>query len=86
MATNSSHRVIMGKCCGHSSAFVFVRIFFILAGHFGFKSGICLLIGPVPVHCFSITFTSKFITSRTSLKFGQIGPRTTELAALERLE
>ena len=26
------------------------------------------------------------ITSRTSLKFGQIGPRTTELAALERLE
>ena len=25
-------------------------------------------------------------TSRTSLKFGQIGPRTAELAALERLE
>ena len=25
------------------------------------------------------------ITSRTSLKFGQIGPRTAELAALERL-
>ena len=23
---------------------------------FGFKSGICLLIAPVPVHCFSITF------------------------------
>ena len=22
----------------------------------GFKSGICLLIAPVPVHCFSITF------------------------------
>ena len=27
-----------------------------------------------------------FITSRTSLKFGQIGPRTAELAALGRLE
>ena len=27
-----------------------------------------------------------FIRSRTSLKFGQIGPRTAELAALERLE
>ena len=27
-----------------------------------------------------------FITSRTSLKFGQIGPRTAELAALECLE
>ena len=26
------------------------------------------------------------ITSRTSSKFGQIGPRTVELAALERLE
>ena len=22
----------------------------------GFKSGVCLLIAPVPVHCFSITF------------------------------
>ena len=28
--------------------------------------------------------TSPTITSRTSLKFGQIGPRTAELAALER--
>ena len=25
---------------------------------FGFKSGICLLIAPVPVHCFSITFNN----------------------------
>ena len=33
---------------------------------------------------FLVTRTS--ITSRTSLKFGQIGPRTAELAALERLE
>ena len=24
---------------------------------FGIKSGICLLIAPVPVHCFSLTFT-----------------------------
>ena len=31
-----------------------------------------------------VTRTS--ITSQTSLKFGQIGPRTAELAALERLE
>ena len=29
------------------------NIFF---SRFGFKSGICLLIAPVPVHCFSITF------------------------------
>ena len=31
-----------------------------------------------------VTRTS--VTSRTSSKFGQIGPRTAELAALERLE
>ena len=31
-----------------------------------------------------VTRTS--LTSRTSSKFGQIGPRTAELAALERLE
>ena len=30
--------------------------------------------------------TRTFIISRTSSKFGQIGPRTAELAALERLE
>ena len=30
--------------------------------------------------------TSTFITSRTSTKIGQIGPRTAELAALERLK
>ena len=30
--------------------------------------------------------TRTFITSRTSSKFGQIGLRTAELAALERLE
>ena len=30
--------------------------------------------------------TRTFITSRTSSKYGQIGPRTAELADLERLE
>ena len=33
MATDSSHRVIMGKCCVLSSAFIFDQIFFILAGN-----------------------------------------------------
>ena len=32
MATDSSHRVIMGKPCDHSSSFIFDWIFFILAG------------------------------------------------------
>ena len=33
MATDSSHRVIMWKCCEHASAFIFHRIFVILAGN-----------------------------------------------------
>ena len=33
MATDSSHRVIMGKCCEHASAFIFDWIFFILTGN-----------------------------------------------------
>ena len=33
MATDNSHTVIMGKICQHSSAFIFDRIFFILAGN-----------------------------------------------------
>ena len=28
---------------------------------FDFKSGICLLIAPAPVHCFSITFISRVL-------------------------
>ena len=30
MATDSSQRVIMGKCCEHASTFIFYRIFLIL--------------------------------------------------------
>ena len=33
MATDSSHRVIWGKCCEHASTFIFDRIFFILTGN-----------------------------------------------------
>ena len=36
----------------------FVYLKFLFISRFGFKSGICLLIAPVPVHCFSITFES----------------------------
>ena len=65
MATDSSHRVIMGKMENVVST---------LAPSFLIGSSSYL----------QVTRTS--ITSRTSLKFGQIGPRTGELAALERLE
>ena len=33
MATDCSRRVLMGKCCKHSSAFIFDRIFLILASN-----------------------------------------------------
>ena len=35
---------------------VWVAEFIFIYFPFGFKSGICLLIAPLPVHCFSITF------------------------------
>ena len=63
MATNSSHRVIMGE-----------NVVSTLAPSFLIGSSSYL----------QVTRTS--ITSRTSSKFGQIGPRTAELAARERLE
>ena len=34
----------------------FVYLLHLFISRFGFKTGICLLIAPVPVHCFSITF------------------------------
>ena len=33
MATDSSHRLIMGKCCPEDSDFIFYRIFVKLAGN-----------------------------------------------------
>ena len=37
---------------------------YLFISRFGFKSGICPLIAPVPVHCFSITFISKTAQNR----------------------
>ena len=34
----------------------FVYLQYLFISRFGFKSKICLLIVPVPVHCFSITY------------------------------
>ena len=44
---------LLGNSCPLGKQFVLIYLF----PAFGFKSGICLLIAPVPVHCFSITFT-----------------------------
>ena len=44
---------------GHQPrVYVPLRALFLVSfiSRFGFKSGFCLLIAPVPAHCFSITF------------------------------
>ena len=63
MATDRSHRVIMGE------------------------NVVNTLVSSFSIGSFSyLQVTRTFITSRTSSKFGQIGPRTAELAAIERVE
>ena len=62
IATDSSHRIIMGE-------------------NIVTTLGLSILIGSLLLH---VTRTSS-ITSKTSSKFGQIGLRTAELAAIERL-
>ena len=44
----------------------FVYLYVLVISHFGFESGICLLIAPVPVHCFLITFFSKCLSFKFS--------------------
>ena len=39
---------------------------------FGIKSGICLLIVPVPVHCFSLTFTQDSSSGCVEKAFHQL--------------
>ena len=45
-----------GKSFPFGWPFVLIVFCLFVFSHFGFKSGICLLIAPVPVQCFSITF------------------------------
>ena len=37
----------------------FIYLYYLFISRFSFKSGVCLLIAPVPVHCFYITFAAK---------------------------
>ena len=50
---------IAAHSVGHLFLLSFVYLYFLFISHFGFKSGIRLLIAPVHVHCFSITFIRK---------------------------
>ena len=50
----------------------FVYLLYIFISRFGFKSGIWILIAPVPVHCFSISFviySKQMFTIRTPFGF-----------------
>ena len=46
---------IAARLVGHLFSLSFVYLLYLFISRFGFKSGIRLLIAPVPVHCFSIT-------------------------------
>ena len=48
---------LLGNSCplGYQFVFIVFCLLVIFISRFGFKSGICLLIAPVPLHCFSIT-------------------------------
>ena len=55
----------------------FVYLYFLFISRFGFKSGICLLIAPVPVHCFSITLMRKPVLAYAKTK-AQISCKVTK--------
>ena len=97
-----SHRLIMGKWCLQASSLIFDRIFVKLAGnqdrhkisdefefrldrisHFGFTCPCVRIKFSIDIlwclDLFSVVFDP-------SLTFGQIGPLTMELAALERIK
>ena len=46
---------IAARSVSNSFSLYFVYLLYLFISRFGFESGICLLIAPVPVHCFSIT-------------------------------
>ena len=48
---------IAAHSVGHIFSLSFVYLYFSFISHFGFKTGIWLLIAQIPVHCFSITLT-----------------------------
>ena len=58
---------ILGNSCPLSKQFVLIVfclfVIFIYFPLIGFKSGICLLIAPVPVHCISITFDKSILAA-----------------------
>ena len=50
---------IVARSVGHMFSLSFVLLYLFIF-RFGFESGILLLIAPVPVHCFYITFCKSY--------------------------
>ena len=50
---------IAARSVNYLFSLYFVNLLCLFTSRFGFESGICLLIAPVPVHCFSITFKER---------------------------
>ena len=51
----ATFREIAARSVSNLFSLYFLYLEYLFISRFGFKSGICLLIAPVPVHCFSIT-------------------------------
>ena len=49
--------LIAARSVSNLFSLCFVYLQYLIISCFGFKSGICILVAPVPVHCFSISFT-----------------------------
>ena len=65
------------RSVGHVFSLSFFLFVFLFIFHFGFKSEIWLLIAPVPVYCFSITFflqriAYNFVTSSLERSYGSL--------------
>ena len=54
--------VVDSEYINHDTQYDRFSISDLFISRFGFKSGVCLLIAPVPVHCFSITYTMRMYT------------------------
>ena len=55
----ATFKEIAARSVSNLFSLYFVYLYYLFISRFGFKSGICLLIAPVPVLCFSITFPLK---------------------------
>ena len=66
--------LLSGHLLGNSNLFslYFVCLWCLFISRFGFKSGICPLNAPVPVHCFSITFIASHFSKTKKVGYSNL--------------